>query len=125
MKDGSVLVSGSLQPVSASADLQSLLAVRDTGVAVPLSRIHGASGRGAAWVRADSVLLAVKATDGLSARNVWRGTVRAIQDEADARLVSVDTEFGPVLSRITAEAANELRLAPGVEAWAIVKTHAL
>ena len=125
MTNGGVLASGPLSATATSDSFQSLLAARDTGVAVPLSRIHGASGHGAVWVRADSVLLAVKAPDGLSARNVWRGTVRAVSDEADARLVSVDTEFGPVLSRITPEAASELGLAPGVEAWAILKTHAL
>ena len=82
--------------------------------------------RRAVWVRADSVLLAAEAPHGLSARNVWPGMVQAMTREPDgAVLVSVAGELGPVLARITAEAAGELRLTVGGRAWAIVKARAL
>ena len=124
IEQGRVVLNAPLLEAGGSTAFQNLLAARDTGVAVPLSRIHG-GGKGAAWVRADSVLLASKAPEGLSARNVWAGRVDQVVEESNARVVRVQTEFGPVLSRITAEAAHDLQIGIGANAWAIVKTHAL
>ena len=61
-----------------------------------------------------------------SARHVWRGRVTAIAREAETDvLVSLSTEAGYILSRITPEALDDLRLEEGATAWAVVKAHAL
>jgi molybdate transport system ATP-binding protein len=124
---GAVIGSGEIQATAASPAFQALLAPRDAGVMLPLSRLHGQTGTSAAgaWVRADAVLLATQAPQGLSARNVWNGRIKEITLDAGSRLVRVETELGDVLARITIEAAEELRLTAGAQVWAIVKTHAL
>jgi molybdopterin-binding protein len=57
----------------------------------------------------------------LSARNRFRGTVREVKIEG--LLAQVELEAGPfrVVSIVTREAAEELGLAPGMEATALVK----
>ena len=78
------------------------------------------------WVRADSVLLASEEPRGISARHVWEGAIASIMREADgAVLVSLATEAGYILSRITPEALADLQLEEGATAWAVVKAHAL
>lgn len=59
--------------------------------------------------------------EALSARNRFRGVVRAVQVEG--LLAQVEIEAGPfrVVSIVTREAAEELGLEPGVEATAVVK----
>jgi molybdopterin-binding protein len=59
--------------------------------------------------------------EALSARNRFRGVVRAVQVEG--LLAQVEIEAGPfrVVSIVTREAAEELGLKPGVEATAVVK----
>ncbi len=126
MTHGSVLCAGSLSTLAPSERFQSLLSARDCGAAVPFTRLHAGDGqnRGAAWLRADAVLLASVAPTGLSARNVWEGRVREIRDEPHARLVVVETGAGTILSRVTEAAARELGLHHGARVWAIIKTHA-
>jgi molybdopterin-binding protein len=57
----------------------------------------------------------------LSARNRFRGVVRAVK--LDGLLAQVELEAGPfrVVAVITREAAEQLELRPGVEATALVK----
>lgn len=57
----------------------------------------------------------------LSARNRFRGTVREVKIEG--LLAQVELQAGPfrVVSIVTREAAEELGLAPGMEATALVK----
>ena len=57
----------------------------------------------------------------LSARNRFRGVVREVK--IDGLLAQVELEAGPfrVVSVVTREAAEQLRLRPGVEATALVK----
>jgi molybdopterin-binding protein len=59
--------------------------------------------------------------EALSARNRFRGVVRAVQVEG--LLAQVEIEAGPfrVVSIVTREAAEALGLEPGVEATAVVK----
>jgi molybdate transport system ATP-binding protein len=80
----------------------------------------------AVWLRADYVLLAVSEPQGLSARNIWRGTISAIERERDeSLLVHVSAKLGPVLARVTPDAAADLHLAKGQTIWAIVKAHSI
>jgi molybdate transport system ATP-binding protein len=123
---GRTAVSGPAAEAFDAPALQALLDLRDRGAAIAAMRIRHAAGEGgrAVWVRADAVLLASRRPEGLSARNVWEGRIEALTREADgAMLARLATPAGPLLSRVTAEAAAELALAPGATAWAVVKTH--
>ena len=73
-----------------------LVAVHPHAVAVHLDRPHG------------------------SPRNVWRTTVTEIEPIGDRVRVRLDGA-PPIVAELTAAAASELALAPGVSAWASVK----
>ncbi|MBA2630159.1 MAG: helix-turn-helix transcriptional regulator [Thermoleophilaceae bacterium] len=62
-----------------------------------------------------------RAGDGLSARNRFPGVVRSV--EVDGVMALVEIEAGPhlVTAAVTRDAAEELKLAPGVRATAAVK----
>ncbi|MFN8186567.1 MAG: TOBE domain-containing protein [Gaiellales bacterium] len=62
------------------------------------------------------------AEDHLSARNRFRGVVREVRIEGLLAQVEIDiTEPARVVAIITRDAAEELELAPGIAATAIVK----
>lgn len=125
MLGGRVMAHGSAAEVMARPDFLALLDRRDVGVRLPASALAGRNAEGV-WVRADSVLLASEEPRGISARHVWRGSVASIAREAETDvLVSLATDAGYVLSRITPEALADLRLEEGATAWAVVKAHAL
>jgi molybdate transport system ATP-binding protein len=125
VRGGRVIAHGAAADVMARPDFTSLLDRRDLGARVPASAVAGGAVEGV-WVRADSVLLASEQPRGISARHVWEGKVASIvrENERDV-LVSLETEAGYILSRITPEALAELRLGEGTRAWAVVKAHAL
>jgi len=125
VRDGQVIAHGAAPDVMARAEFASLLDRRDLGARVPASAVAGGSVEGV-WVRADSVLLASERPRGISARHVWEGKVDSIIHE-DARgvLVSLATEAGYILSRITPEALADLQLEQNKLAFAVVKAHAL
>jgi molybdopterin-binding protein len=62
-----------------------------------------------------------KGSDTFSARNRFQGVVRSVK--VDGVMALVEIEAGPhlVTAAITRQAAEELGLAPGVEATAMVK----
>jgi molybdate transport system ATP-binding protein len=128
LKDGAIVASGDLADASRTPEFQSLLDARDIGAAVPaalLQTSHGEDAR-AIWLRADQVLLAGERPRAISARNVLPGQVRAIAAEGEnSVLVELLTDAGMILSRVTPTAARDLGLAPGLQAWALVKAHAL
>jgi molybdate transport system ATP-binding protein len=125
MQDGRVIAHGAAGDVMARPDFLGLLDPRDIGVRLPASALAGRNAEGV-WVRADSVLLASEEPRGISARHVWRGRVASVVREAAADvLVSLETDAGYILSRITPEALADLRLEEGATAWAVVKAHAL
>jgi molybdate transport system ATP-binding protein len=126
--DGAVVASGEFAAASREAAFQSLLDARDTGAAISARVLRTASDdrRGAIWLRADQVLLASEAPRALSARNVLEGKVTSLWPESDQSvLVEVTAPGGPLLSRVTPQAARELELAPGRPVWAIAKAHLL
>ena len=125
VKAGRVIASGAAADAMQRPDFADLLDRRDIGARVDTGAVAGGQG-GGVWVRADSVLLAAEEPRGISARNVWRGSVVAIDREVDgAVLVSLDTDAGYIRSRITPEALSDLRLETGATAWAVVKSNAL
>jgi molybdate transport system ATP-binding protein len=122
LKDGAEVVSGDFARASRTPQFQALLDSRDAGRAVMLPRHH----HGGQWLRADHVLLATEPPRAISARNVLPGTVQDMTVEADGSvLVELTTVAGAITSRVTPEAVRELGLAPGKQAWALVKAHAL
>lgn len=127
MREGRVLACGAAGEVMASAELRGLLDARDVGSRLPVAMLGDAAGQArGAWVRADNVLVAVEAPRGLSARHVWAGTVAKLEREATGSvLVTLGVESRYILARITQAAADELRLAEGRPAWAVVKAHAV
>ena len=77
-------------------------------------------------VPAHEVILARVEPAGLSALNVLGGTVAELREGAGPGvLVALDTEAGRVLSRITGRSAKALALAPGVAAYAVIKSVAV
>lgn len=125
VRGGRVIAHGASADVMARPEFTAMLDRRDWGSRLPASAV-AARDVEAVWVRADSVLLASEQPRGISARHVWGGTVAAVTRESSgAVLVSLSTEAGYILSRITPEALSDLRLEPGAAAWAVVKAHAL
>lgn len=128
MKDGRVVAEGEATRAMRDPRFLSLLDQRDIGVRLHPAALAGGqrpAGRGV-WVRADTVMLASQEPRGLSARNVWPGRVIDIVEEADgSMLVSLDSQAGYILSRITNEAVAELAIGEGSPAWAVMKAHAL
>jgi molybdate transport system ATP-binding protein len=125
---GRVIAEGELRQIVRAPAFRGLLAPRDVGAAIATSGLQrsAVNQAQAAWVRADHVLVANAEPSGLSARNIWPGTVAALEPEPDAAvLVDLMTEAGPLFARVTVAAAAELKLSPGQKVWAIVKAHSL
>lgn len=71
---------------------------------------------------ARDIILGIEEPRGLSVRNQLRGVVAdVIEDEEDARLVTVDVGGVTVLSRVTREAVEVLGLRAGMSVWVLVK----
>jgi len=125
VRGGRVVGHGSAADVMARPDFTALLDRRDLGVRLPAAAVSARDAEGV-WVRADSVLIASEEPRGISARHVWRGVVASIvRETAGGVLVSLATDAGYILSRITPEALSDLGLEEGRTAWAVVKAHAL
>lgn len=126
---GAVVAAGEARTVMGGDVFRGLLDRRDLGVRLDPGVLSGEAagqhGKGV-WVRADNVLVAVEPPKGLSARNVWSGTLERIEEEPDgAVLLHLACEVGPVMARVTSAAVKELELAAGQAIWAVVKTHAV
>jgi molybdate transport system ATP-binding protein len=78
-------------------------------------------------VLAREVILALRAPEAVSVRNVVAGTVQAIvYDPARyAAMVAVDLGGAAILARLTRDAVARLALAPGVPVFALVKSMAV
>lgn len=71
---------------------------------------------------ARDIILATEEPRGLSVRNQLRGTITSIvEDEIDARLITVDVGGATVLSRVTRSAVEALELRDGSSVWVLVK----
>ncbi len=77
-------------------------------------------------ISAHEVMLASKKPEGLSALNVLSGVVEQIRvGEGPGLIVSVRTDAGTLLARLTKRSAANLELAEGSPCFAIVKTVAI
>jgi molybdate transport system ATP-binding protein len=128
LHQGRVVAQGPLAEVAHDAAFRALLDPRDIGTAISahlLQSDHVAFEQ-ALWLRADHVLLAAEAPRAVSARNVLEGEIADIvQEEGGSYLVELATGAGPVLSRLTGAAVQELALTRGKRAWALVKAHSI
>jgi molybdate transport system ATP-binding protein len=71
---------------------------------------------------ARDIILATEEPRGLSVRNQLRGTITGIvDDEDDARLITVNVGGATVLSRVTRSAVEALGLRNGSSIWVLVK----
>jgi molybdate transport system ATP-binding protein len=70
---------------------------------------------------ARDLILALEEPRGISVRNHLRGTVRSITPDAGADLVEVDVAGTMLMARITTASTRELKLAPGLPLWVLVK----
>jgi molybdate transport system ATP-binding protein len=70
---------------------------------------------------ARDLILATQEPRGLSVRNHLRGAVRNITHDAGAHLVEVDIGSATLMARVTTTATRELKLAPGLPVWVLVK----
>ena len=87
---------------------------------------HPAGTRIRVRVAAHEVLLSRREPQGISALNVLPGTVEAIQTgRGPGAIVSVQTQAGRLLARITRRSEIALGLEPGVECFAVIKTVAI
>ncbi|MBR0652762.1 molybdenum ABC transporter ATP-binding protein [Roseomonas terrae] len=145
MDRGRVLADGPVAALAARTDLP-LAARRDAGVlldctvgeapADALTRLDFPGGalltilrpgppgtRLRVRVRARDVAVAVSEPQGLSTRNVLRGTLTDIQPAGEGQEVFVRLAIGPseLLARITRDSVQRLQLHTGMVVWALVK----
>jgi molybdate transport system ATP-binding protein len=73
---------------------------------------------------AEDVLLAKEAPVGLSARNVFAGVIRAIEEQGGVAMVEVDAR-DPIYVRLSHGAVRSLGLHSGLSVHLIVKTHSI
>jgi molybdate transport system ATP-binding protein len=128
MKQGRVVAQGPFAATALFPAFQALLDPRDIGTALPPAALRSAEPLGAQslWLRADHVLIATEPPIKLSARNILQGRIAALAPESDSSLlVTLETEGGPVLARITPDAARDLALETKKTAWAVIKAHAV
>ena len=120
---GSVL-DATVVSVDAATDLATV-AIGETLMRLTLAKTSPGS-RIRLHVLARDVLLANRAPEGLSVRNVLPGIISGLTEEGrDAVLVSIDMGAERILSRVTREAVVDLALQPGMPIWALVKAASL
>jgi molybdate transport system ATP-binding protein len=147
MAAGRVTASGTIEALTARTDLPLLAGRRDAGsviagrieahdaargltrvafaggaVTVPLRR-EPAGARIRLRVRARDIAIATTRPEGISINNILPARVQAM-DAAGAHEVFLRLAIGPtvLLARITRESAGKLGLAPGVGAFALIKS---
>jgi molybdate transport system ATP-binding protein len=75
-------------------------------------------------VAASDVMVAAEAPTGLSARNVLKATVSALDRVGEVMLVTAETG-SPILVEVTPEAASSLELQPGSEVYLVLKASSI
>lgn len=74
-------------------------------------------------IAAQDVILARARPEGLSALNIIKGQVRAVSlREGPGAFVTLATDAGEIIARITRRSATALDLTEGAEAYAVIKT---
>jgi molybdate transport system ATP-binding protein len=128
LKTGQVVAKGLFDRATGEPAFAALLDTRDSGAAVSSLLLHSyhEEGRRHLWLRADHIVLATERPNAISTRNILEGSIQSVRREPEGGfLVELKTSAGVILARVTAEAVEELGLAEGRRAWALVKAHAL
>ncbi len=74
---------------------------------------------------ARDIIVSTAIPEHLSVRNSLAGVVTGIQDDGDSDLVIIDIGGEEIMARITKSATGDLKLRPGLPAWALVKSVSL
>jgi len=91
---------------------------------VPLSRIDRSKPL-RVGIRAGDILLASSAPAGLSARNVFRGTIDSLEQRDVMVIARVNGGGGSFEVHITPAARDSLQLKEGGDVWIVMKTYSL
>ena len=150
MQDGKTIAQGGVGDMSVNQDLRAIIGADAVGAIIdgtvigidPSSGLMRVKvGRGELKVQALDVaagakmrvqllardlIVATQEPRYLSVRNSLTGIVAAVaSDDLDSELVAIDIGGATIMARVTAAAARELRLAPGLPVWALVKAVSL
>lgn len=113
-----------LRAYAVSESEPSIITFENGKLGIPTSK-HATGTELRVAVHSDDVTLALNKPTGLSARNIMKGTVTAM-DRSDDGAVAVTVDVGlPVYATITRSAASELGIRAGMEIYVIMKTIAL
>ncbi|MGA2342593.1 MAG: molybdenum ABC transporter ATP-binding protein [Steroidobacteraceae bacterium] len=150
MQSGTVVAQGGIGAMSLDAQLRSLIGPDAVGAVLDgvvlgedgpsgLTRVRVAAGELKVQTRkvapgtalrvqllARDLIVSTQMPQHLSVRNNLKGVVSAIiDDDPGSDLIAIDIGGAQVLARVTKAATRELRLAPGLPAWALVKSVSL
>jgi molybdate transport system ATP-binding protein len=150
MQSGTVAAQGSIGEISLDRRLRSLIGADAVGAIIDgvvqgddavsgMTRVRVGSGElkvpaagltpGTALrvqLLARDIIVSTQHPEHLSVRNNLQGIVTAIvDDEAHSDLVSIDIGGTQIMARVTKAATRELKLAPGLPAWALIKSVSL
>jgi len=148
MRAGSVVAQGGIDAMSLNPALRSLIGPESVGAVLDgvvigeereLTRVRLASGEikvqaigavaGTALrvqLLARDIIVSTQSPHHLSVRNNLAGVITQVIDEdAGSDLIAIDIGGAQLLARVTKAATRELGLAPGLPAWALVKSASL
>jgi molybdate transport system ATP-binding protein len=151
MRSGAVVAEGDVAQMSSNPELRSMVGRDEVGAIIDgtvigydslsgLTRVHVGAGeirvqppgdiapgtRLRVQLLARDIIVSTRMPQHLSVRNNLRGTVIAVDDDGEGSdLISIDIGGVPILARVTKAATRELALAPGIDAWALVKAVSL
>ena len=147
---GRVLAQGELPELSLRPEMRSVLGPEASGAVIEgiVERIDAASGLATVRIGSSRLLLpaaglshgqrvrlqllardliiATLRPQGLSVRNQLAGTINSVADDGEHNvLVGIDAEGVTLQARITASAAKQLNVQPGLPVWVLVKAVSL
>ncbi len=113
-----------LEATVATHHADGLTELSANGVALMLPQVaHSVGDKVRVRVAAHDVILSTEVPKGLSALNIIEGAVHSVRaGDGPGAIVSVDTQAGRILARITRRSAAALGLAEGVTCYAVVKS---
>jgi molybdate transport system ATP-binding protein len=150
MEQGRTIAQGGVGEMSLNEDLRSIIGPDAVGAIVDgmvlgveessgLTRVS--AGRGELKVQAShlaagatvriqllarDLIVATQPPQNLSVRNMLHGVVASLsRDDGDSELIAIDIGGTLIMARVTTAAARDLRLAPGLPVWALVKSVSL
>jgi molybdate transport system ATP-binding protein len=150
MKQGRTIAQGGVGEMSLNEDLRSIIGADAVGAIIDgtvlgvdessgLMRVR--AGRGELKVQAPhlaagatlrlqllarDLIVATQPPQNLSVRNSLSGVVASLsRDDADSELIAIDIGGTLIMARVTTAAVRDLRLAPGLPVWALVKSVSL